>query len=392
MSILRIKSKLKKSKKNGISLEICYVVLKKKVPKMEAIVKVISSKSGFIKGFLILISAIVFFNFFVSKISASQKYWTGSVSNEWTAADNWSPVGVPDSNSHVTISYLEGNEYPAIFEDNIVIKNLTINSGAVFTIQSFTLTVTNLFKIKKYGVVNQYNGEVFVKHLLIHKYGEYNVYGGILNINDKLTESGLLNAAGGNITLGGQPLPVELTSFTYSINKNSVALKWETATEINNYGFNVEKSADKLKWVKVGFVEGSGNSNSPKIYSFTDKNISSKKVYYRLVQIDNDGTTETTDAIEVDYRGNLAGYELAQNYPNPFNPTTVIKYSIPETANVEIKVYDMLGGEVANLVNDVKEAGSHVVNFNAANLTSGIYIYSIRAGEFVQTMKMTLLR
>jgi hypothetical protein len=227
---------------------------------------------------------------------------------------------------------------------------------------------------------------------LIHKYGEYNVYGGILNINDKLTESGLLNAAGGNITLGGQPLPVELTSFTYSIKNNSVALKWETATEINNYGFNIEKSLDNLIWEKVGFVEGNGNSNSPKFYSFSDKNITSKKAYYRLVQIDNDGTTETTDAIEVNYSGNLVGYELAQNYPNPFNPTTVIKYSIPEAANVEIKVYDMLGGEVADLVNEVKEAGAHEVNFNATSLSSGIYIYSIHAGEFVQTMKMTLLR
>ena len=123
-----------------------------------------------------------------------------------------------------------------------------------------------------------------------------------------------------------------------------------------------------------------------------NKNITSKKSFYRLVQVDNDGTTQTTDAIEVNYSGNLAGYELAQNYPNPFNPTTVIKYSIPEAANVEIKVYDMLGGEVADLVNEVKDAGAHEVNFNASSLSSGIYIYSIHAGEFVQTMKMTLLR
>ncbi len=359
---------------------------------MEAIIKVISSKSSFVKGFLILISAIIFFNFFVSKISANQKYWTGSVSSEWSTAENWFPAGVPESDSHVTIPFIFDKEYPVIENDNIVIEKLTINWAAELTINSDSLKVTNLFKIKRWGTVNQYGGVVTTKHLLIQKDGNYNIYGGFLNITDQLSNSGLLNEAGGVVTVGGEPLPVELTSFTYSINKNSVVLNWQTTTEINNYGFSVEKSADKLKWEKVGFVEGNGNSNSPKIYSFTDKNITSKKSFYRLVQVDNDGTTQTTDAIEVNYSGNLAGYELAQNYPNPFNPTTVIKYSIPEAANVEIKVYDMLGGEVADLVNEVKDAGAHEVNFNASSLSSGIYIYSIHAGEFVQTMKMTLLR
>jgi hypothetical protein len=314
------------------------------------------------------------------------------VDNNWSNEANWVPAGVPDSNAHVTIPYLADNEYPVISEDNVVIKMLTINWGANLTINSDELTVSNLFKIKRWGIVNQYGGVVRVKHLLIQKDGEYNAYNGFLNIDEKLTNTGLLNEAGGNITIGGEPLPVELTSFTANVGKNAVVLNWATATEINNYGFDIEKSSDNLTWEKVGFVEGSGNSNSPKVYSFTDKNISSNKNYYRLVQIDNDGTTDITNSIEVNYSGELAGYELAQNYPNPFNPTTVIKYSIPETSNVQIKVYDMLGGEVADLVNEVKDAGSHIVNFNASELSSGIYIYSIQAGSFVQNMKMTLLR
>jgi hypothetical protein len=359
---------------------------------MEAIIKVISNKSSFIKGFLILLAAIVFFNFCVSKISACQKVWTGELNNDWSTAENWCPSGVPDSSSHVVIPYLHHNDYPVINEDNITIEKLTVNWAAELTIQSENLTVTNLFKIKRYGVVNQYGAVVNVRKLLIQKDGEYNIYGGLLNIAEELNDKGSLNELGGSVTLGGEPLPVELISFTHKVVNNKVVLNWGTATEVNNYGFEVEKSADKLNWDKIGFVQGSGNSNSPKNYSFTDNNIYEKNFFYRLVQIDNDGTIEQLEVVEVNYNGSLRGFELEQNYPNPFNPTTVIKYSIPEASNVQIKVYDMLGGEVANLVNEMKEAGTHQVGFDASELTSGIYIYSIQSGNYVQTMKMTLLR
>ncbi|MBL1213625.1 MAG: T9SS type A sorting domain-containing protein [Ignavibacteriae bacterium] len=359
---------------------------------MNAIFNLISDRSSIIKGLIILVSIFVFFNFFVSKISACQKVWTGQVDNDWSTAENWCPSGIPDSNSHVVIPYLINNDYPVINDDNVTIKKLTVSWGAQLNIESINLTVTKLFKVRRWAVVNQYGAVVNVRHLLIQKGGVYNIYDGVLDIIDKLNDKGTLNHHGGDVTVGGEPLPVELVSFTYYVVNNGVVLNWKTATEINNYGFEIEKSIDNNKWENIGFVQGNGNSNSPKIYSFTDKNLNSKQLYYRLIQIDNDGTVEQLETVEVAYNGKLNGFELEQNYPNPFNPTTVIKYSIPEASNVQIKVYDMLGGEVASLVNEVKEAGTHEVGFDATELSSGIYIYSIQSGNFVQTMKMTLLR
>ena len=192
----------------------------------------------------------------------------------------------------------------------------------------------------------------------------------------------------------GSLLPVELSAFNASQVGSSVFLKWRTETEINNFGFDVERcalSAERQAWEKIGFVEGNGNSNSPKDYSFTDNPSIGSKYYYRLKQIDSDGRFEYSDIITIDIK--LPDqYMLLQNYPNPFNPGTVISYQLPINSAVTLKIYDILGNEIKVLVNEFKSAGMHNVEFDAGGLSSGVYIYRIQAGPFDQNKKMIVLK
>ncbi len=187
------------------------------------------------------------------------------------------------------------------------------------------------------------------------------------------------------------PLPVELNSFTAEANDYNVILNWQTATEINNYGFDVERKVTNGDWSKIGFVEGAGNTISPKSYKFTDnKPIGGSKFIYRLKQLDTDGSYEYSDEVEVEIIP--TEFALYQNYPNPFNPSTKIRYQLPQESKVIIKIYDMLGSEVITLLNEQKEPGVYEVDFNASHLSSGTYIYRLVAGSFVVTRKMLLMK
>jgi hypothetical protein len=187
-------------------------------------------------------------------------------------------------------------------------------------------------------------------------------------------------------------LPVELTKFTANIISNKVTLNWQTATEVDNYGFDVERTfSHSTEWQKIGFVQGNGNSNSPKEYSFADNSATSGKYAYRLKQIDNDGTYEYSNEINVDL-GIPAEFLLQQNYPNPFNPETVISYQLPVSGNVSLKVFDMLGREVATIVNEVQEAGIYDVSFNGKAFASGAYIYRFQSGNYIKINKMVLMK
>jgi glucose/arabinose dehydrogenase/PKD repeat protein len=193
-----------------------------------------------------------------------------------------------------------------------------------------------------------------------------------------------------------EPLPVELTSFTARVKNSAVELKWITETEVSNYGFDIEKKILDGEWIKIGFVEGHGNSNSPKIYSFIDNHlIGSTKFKYRLKQIDTDGTFEYSDEIKVEHIPQV--FALFQNYPNPFNPSTNIRYQLPVNAKVEIKIFDLTGAVVITQLYEEKDAGMHEIEFNAHRFASGIYYYRIQAVSaekqiFIDTKKMILLK
>ena len=202
-----------------------------------------------------------------------------------------------------------------------------------------------------------------------------------------------------------------MTSFTANQESNGINLQWETSNEINNYGFDIERSVESSnEFQKIGFINGHGNSNSPKSYSFLDdkfteifKNQESSKgeIQYRLKQIDFDGNYEYSKILTVETLRATSlpsKFELLQNYPNPFNPVTTIKYSIPavETrrgVSVILKIYDILGNEIATLVNEQKQAGEYEVNFNASNLAGGIYLYRLQTSSgVVLTKKLILLK
>jgi len=189
----------------------------------------------------------------------------------------------------------------------------------------------------------------------------------------------------------GGIVPVELTSFTAALNGNDINLQWQTATETNNRGFEVQRKIKNGIFGSVGFVEGNGTTIETRNYFFTDENVLLGIYSYRLKQIDYDGTYEYSDIVSVEV-GIPNEFGLEQNYPNPFNPATTIKYLIPQLSNVVIKVIDILGNEIATLVNEEKPAGSYEVEFNATGLPSGIYFYRLQAGSFVETKKMVLMK
>ena len=191
-------------------------------------------------------------------------------------------------------------------------------------------------------------------------------------------------------------IPVELVSFNANVSGNIVHLNWVTASEINNMGFEVykkesEERSQKSEWKVVGFVEGKGTTTETQYYSFVDIEVQSGKYFYRLKQIDFDGTTEFSNIIEVEI-GVAKHFALHQNYPNPFNPITVISWQSPVGSHQNLKVYDLLGNEVATLIDEYKPAGSYEIEFNASSLSSGIYIYKLTAGEFTSTKKFILLK
>jgi hypothetical protein len=191
-------------------------------------------------------------------------------------------------------------------------------------------------------------------------------------------------------------LPVELSSFTAKVNGNKINLIWQTESETNNYGFEIErqilgnKQASK-DWISIGFIHGSGNSNSKKNYFFIDNNpTGASKFSYRLKQIDGDGSVTYSYEIEVDVIPEK--FELFQNYPNPFNPSTYLKIAVPQSGDMKLIVYDMLGRKIKEVHKGYVEAGFHEFIFDGSQFASGTYIYRIETQGLTNTKKMLLIK
>ena len=282
-----------------------------------------------------------------------------------------------------------------------------------------TLTILLLFMgIHPFGTIQLYSQDYLnikytdasYKYALINDISEITFNAGgtemTVTLNDASSNTDAISTIveatfDASILGGGSPLPVELVSFTADLNEYGVKLLWKTATEVNNYGFEIERRnrpqnlLQGWDFQKIGFVEGHGNSNSPKEYSFTDLDALSGTIEYRLKQIDTDGWFKYSNIVVVE-TATPKEFKMSQNYPNPFNPTTVISYSLPKASNVTLKVYNTLGQEVVTLINGNQAAGSYKVTFSATggaeNLSSGIYFYIIRTEANVSIKKMILLR
>jgi photosystem II stability/assembly factor-like uncharacterized protein len=201
--------------------------------------------------------------------------------------------------------------------------------------------------------------------------------------------SNLALALGPDVTL----LPVELASFSSSVNGSNVKLEWSTVTEQNNSGFEIQRTtANENNWKKMNFVQGNGSTNEAKNYSYEDKNLSSGKYLYRLKQIDFNGNYEyhaLQNEVEI---GVPKKFNLSQNYPNPFNPVTKINFELPRTSKVKLFVYDITGKLASELINEQRAAGYYTVGFNGSNLASGTYFYALEADDFKSVKKMILVK
>jgi len=239
--------------------------------------------------------------------------------------------------------------------------------------------------------------------LLIEEYygGDFNAY--YHTVNDKIMYFNMSYflkmskvAIGTVATLADLTdiVPVELLAFTASVKNSDVELLWSTASELNNMGFEIERSIDgQDNFITVGFVDGKGSSSEINYYSFTDHPQVSgvNQLYYRLKQVDFDGTYSYSDIVNVSYDV-PAEFVLSQNYPNPFNPSTRINYFVPQESFVSVKVYDFLGREVMTLVNETRAVGSYEIVFDASSLPSGTYFYTLIAENYSSTKKMILIK
>jgi len=192
-------------------------------------------------------------------------------------------------------------------------------------------------------------------------------------------------------------VPVELSSFAATVTNNDVKLEWITVTESNNYGFYIQRTADKFaEWQTIGFVNGNGTTASPQAYVFIDHDVSSGSWYYRLKQQDLDGKINYSQVVEVNLLPTK--FTLYQNYPNPFNSATTIKYELPAGEHqVTLIIYDLLGHQLRRLVNEEnQQAGAYQFSWDGQNgdgkaVATGIYFYRLQVGNRTFIKKMVLI-
>lgn len=331
----------------------------------------------------------------VASTGELRKIFTGSGSFTYPVGDN---TGTAEY-SPITLDFTSGT-FSSAYAGITLSNSKHPNNG------SATDYLNRYWTVNQSGISN-FSCNVTAQYVTADIVGtEENIYTGkysggvwiLLNQADAVNHRISGTVSGFSSFTGGQQnvMPAELVSFNSAVNGRDVNLKWTTSTESNNAGFEIQKSVSgnqNLMWNKIGFVKGSGTTNIPINYSFTDSKLISGKYQYRLKQIDNNGNFKYFELNNVVEIGIPKKYSLNQNYPNPFNPKTKIEFQIPKDSKVSLIIYDITGRQVATLINnELKKADYYSVDFNASNLASGIYFYRIISGSYIETKKMTLIK
>lgn len=275
---------------------------------------------------------------------------------------------------------------------------VTTDSGTNWTFN----TVNNIVSLSDVHIIDAQNSFVVGSPEQIYKstnagsswISDFNGGANISLYKILFTENhaGLISGSQGKILKNTDYIvPVELTSFAASSERSTVYLNWTTQTELNNSGFEIYRMTHGTDWKKLSFISGFGNSTEPKDYLYIDKDVKNGNYFYRLKQIDYNGSSEYSDIINVVVNSPTL-YSLEQNFPNPFNPSTTISFVLPESAEVTLTIYNTLGQKVAELVNTTLESGRYSYVWRAENFPNGTYIYELRANDFKLFKKMILLK
>ena len=279
------------------------------------------------------------------------------------------------------VPQVSGMKYHSVIIDppGSRMKWLTVNDQPLDPAKIYSVTVNEFLMVP----LQEWFGIQFTDVFLYQDFTEFQAL-----LNYVIKQQIITPSSEGRVTL-----PVELIAFNANVSDKTVNMNWQTATEMNNRGFEIQRRVGNFNWQTIGFLKGNGTTTQIQSYAYSDNLeglISNGKVFYRLKVIDFNGSYEYSTEVVV----NLAPekFELAQNYPNPFNPYTKISWQSPVGSHQTLRVYDVLGNEVTKLVDEYQDAGSYEVEFNASNLASGIYLYRLEAGNSVLSKKMLLVK
>jgi hypothetical protein len=272
------------------------------------------------------------------------------------------------------------------------LSNLAINNAAGVTLSQAT-TISGILAISTGATLNLGGFTNSANQLSLGGVGQTTtgIWGsttsGAAHINDTY-----FAATTGTVSVTA-PLPVELVSFTATGTHTGAVLAWKTATEKNNYGFNVERRViGNSVWSKVGFVAGHGTSNVANSYNYADANVAAGTYAYRVAQVDNDGTVKTYNESQVTV-GAAAKMLTLGNYPNPFNPTTTFEFSVPNDGLTTVKIYNVLGQELVTAFSGEVKAGTYQhATFDGSKFSSGVYFYAIENNGQHMIKKMLMMK